>query len=106
MLSCRTLITAGCSVNQHNMHGQTPINMAANADHQQIVLQLMQSQHTLQNDMYFKEIKTCKNHHTSSFLNMVGTKHCKLSDFGINQYLTSGWNSNYYYSGKRKCDIE
>ena len=95
MLSCRTLITAGCSVNQHNMYGQTPIDMAANADHQQIVLQLMQSQHASQNDMYFKEIKTCKNHHTSSFLDIVGTKHCKLSDFGMNQYLTSGWNSNY-----------
>lgn len=80
--------------------------MAANANYQQIVLELIQSQHTLDTDVFIKEIKKCKNHHKNIFPHTVGTRHCKLSDFGMNQYLTSGWNSNYYYSGKIKCDIE
>ena len=88
------------------MYGQTAIEMAAIASHQQIVLELMQSQFTLQQtDVFFKEIDQCKNHHTNIFLHIVDTGYSKLSDFGMNQYLTSGWNSNYY-SGKIKCDIE
>ena len=89
------------------MYGQTPIDMAANANHQQIILELMQSQFTLQTDVFFKEIDKCKDHHTNVFLDIIGIRCSKLSDFGMNQYLTSGWNSNsYYYSGKIKCDIE
>ena len=102
------LIAAGCSVNHHNMYGQTPTEMAANAGHQQIVLVLMQSQLLMQADVFFsplKETDKCKNYHASVFLEEIGTRHCKSSDFGMNQYLTSGWHKNHY-SGKLKCDIE
>jgi len=46
------LMAAGCSVNHHNMYGQTPTEMAANAGHQQIVLVLMQSQLLMQADVF------------------------------------------------------
>ena len=104
LLSYRQLMTAGCSVNQHNMYGNTPIEMATNAGHQEIVMELMQSQFTLLPDVFFKEIGKCKNYHTNIFPSVIGTGHSKL-DFGMNQYFTSGWQSNYHRR-KIKYDIE
>ena len=99
------LIGAGCSVTQQNIYKQTPIEMATNVGHQQIALELMQSQFDSQTDVLFKETDVCKNYHTSIFWDVVSTGYCKLSDFGVSQYLTSGWHSNYH-SGKLKCNIE
>ena len=87
------------------MHGQTPVEMATNAGHQQIIMELMQSQSTLQTDVFFKETDMCKINQTNIFLDIISNRYCKLSDFGMSQYLTSGWHSNYY-SGKVKCNIE
>ena len=78
-MSYRTLITAGCSVNQHNMYGQAPIDMAANANHQEVVLELMKSLQT-DHDVFFKQISQCKNHCTNMFLDVISTGHSKLSD--------------------------
>ena len=97
-------MTAGCSVNQLNMYGHTPIETATNAGHQEIVMELMQSQLTLQANLFFKEIGKCKNHHENIFRSVIGAGHGGL-DFGMHQYFTSGWQNNYY-SGKTKCDIE
>ena len=104
---CRTLIAAGCSVNQLNMYEQTPIEVAANAGHQQIVLELMhQPQSMLQtNTLSFKGNDKCKSYQQSFFQDIITTGHCKLSDFGMSQYSTGGWHGNYY-SGKVRCDIE
>ena len=98
------LITAGCSVAQCNMYGQTPMEMAINEGHKEIIAELMKSQFALQT-VFFKGTDVCKSYHINTFLDVVRTRYCKVFDFGMSQYSTSGWHSNYY-SGKAKCDIE
>ena len=96
-------MAAGCSVAQCNMYGQTPIEMAINEGHKEIIAELMKSQ-SLQT-VFLKGTDVCKSYHINTFLDVVRTRYCKLFDFGMSQYSTSGWHSNYY-SEKAKCDIE
>ena len=98
------LLAAGCSVAQCNIYGQTSIDMAINEGHKQIIAELMTSQFALQTD-FLKGTDVCKSYHINTFLDVVRTRYCKVFDFGMSQYSTSGWHSNYY-SGKAKCDIE
>ena len=98
------LMAAGCSVAHCNMYGQTPMEVAINAGHKQTIVELMKSQFTMQT-IFLKETDVCKSYHTNIFLDVVRTRYCKVFDFGMSQYSTSGWHSNYY-SGKAKCDIE
>ena len=98
------LIAAGCSVAQCNMYGQMPIEMAINKGHKQIIAELMKSQFALQT-VFLKGTDACKSYHINTFLDAMKTRYCKVFDFGMSQYSTSGWHSNYY-SEKAKCDIE
>lgn len=100
---------AGCAVAHYNMYGQTPMDMAINAGHKQTIMELMKSQFAVKT-VSLKETDVCKSYHTDTFLNVVRTRmnvfpECKVFDFGMSQYSTSGWHSNYH-SGKAKCDIE
>ena len=98
------LVAAGCSVAQCNMYGQTPIEMAINEGYKQTIAELMKSQFALQT-VFLKGTDVCKSCHINTFLDVMRTRYCKVFDFGMSQYSTSDWHSNYY-SGKAKCDIE
>ena len=64
----------------------------------------MKSQFALQT-FFLKGTDVCKSYHINTFLDVMRTRYCKVFDFGMSQYSTSGWHSNYY-SEKAKCDID
>ena len=97
----RMLITVGCPTHQHNKYGLTPIQMAANSGHHQTVMEL-QSQSTIPTRLILPtKINTCENNNIILF---ETAKQCYATDYAIDQYLDSGWCTNYYI-GRKMCDV-